>query len=98
MACWEAGAPLNLQPRPGQQWAAVSGKNKEPGRAPRRRLRATYTRIAGVRHLLAAYELGEDKPPAAGRPSQGALLVPAVGGRNGMARHGPPSSCNQLVW
>jgi hypothetical protein len=72
MACWEAGAPLNLQPRPGQQWAAVSGKNKEPGRAPRRRLRATYTRIAGVPHLLAAYELGEDKPPAAGRPSQGA--------------------------
>jgi hypothetical protein len=24
-------------------------------------MRATYTRTAGVRHLLAAYELGEDK-------------------------------------
>jgi hypothetical protein len=54
--------PLNLQPHPGRQWAAISGKSKEPGRAPRRRrLRATYTRTAGVRHLFAAYELGEDK-------------------------------------
>ena len=53
--------PLNLQPRPGRQWAAVSGKGKEPGRAPRRRMRATYHRTAGVRHLFAAYELGEDK-------------------------------------
>ena len=53
--------PLNLQPRPGRQWAAVSGKGKEPGRAPRPRMRATYTRTAGVRHLFAAYELGEDK-------------------------------------
>jgi hypothetical protein len=41
--------------------APVSGKGKEPGRAPRPRLRATYTRTAGVRHLFAAYELGEDK-------------------------------------
>ena len=53
--------PLNVQPRPGRHWAAISGKNKEPGRAPRPRLRATYTRTAGVRHLFAAYELGEDK-------------------------------------
>jgi len=45
----------------GRQWAAVSGKGKEPGRAPRPRTRATYTRKAGVRHLFAAYELGEDK-------------------------------------
>jgi transposase len=59
--CVDEFGPLNLQPRPGRQWAAVSGKNKEPGRAPRRRLRATYTRTAGVRHLFAAYELGEDK-------------------------------------
>ena len=48
-------------PGPGRHWAAVGGKGKEPGRAPRPRLRATYTRTAGVRHLLAAYELGEDK-------------------------------------
>jgi transposase len=53
--------PLNLQPHPGRQWAAVSGKSKEPGRAPRPRMRATYHRTEGVRHLLAAYELGEDK-------------------------------------
>jgi transposase len=59
--CVDEFGPLNLRPRPGRQWAAVSGKNAEPGRAPRRRMRATYTRTAGVRHLFAAYELGEDK-------------------------------------
>jgi hypothetical protein len=59
--CVDELGPLNLQPRPGRQWAAVSGKNKEPGRAPRRRLRATCTRTGGVRHLFAASELGEDK-------------------------------------
>jgi transposase len=59
--CVDEFGPLNLQPRPGRQWAAVSGKNKEPGRAPRRRLRATCTRTVGVRHLLAACELGENK-------------------------------------
>jgi transposase len=59
--CVDEFGPLNLQPRPGRQWAAVSGKSKEPGRRPRPRLRATYTRTAGVRHLFAAYELGEDK-------------------------------------
>jgi transposase len=59
--CVDEFGPLNLQPRPGRQWAAVSGKGKEPGRAPRRRMRATYHRTEGVRHLLAAYELGEDK-------------------------------------
>jgi transposase len=59
--CVDEFGPLNLQPRPGRQWAAVSGKNVEPGRGPRRRMRATYTRTAGVRHLFAAYELGEDK-------------------------------------
>ena len=59
--CVDEFGPLNLQPRPGRQWAAVSGKGKEPGRAPRPRMRATYTRTAGVRHLFAAYEPGEDK-------------------------------------
>jgi transposase len=57
--CLDEFGPLNLQPRPGRQWAAVGGKHKEPGRARRRRLRATYTRTAGVRHLFAALELGE---------------------------------------
>ena len=59
--CVDEFGPLNLQPRPGRQWAPVSGTRKEPGRAPRRRMRATYTRTAGVRHLFAALELGEDK-------------------------------------
>ena len=59
--CVDEFGPLNLQPHPGRQWAAVSGKHKEPGRKPRPRRRATYTRTAGVRHLFAAYELGEDK-------------------------------------
>jgi transposase len=59
--CMDEFGPLNLQPRPGRQWAPVSGKGKDPGRAPRRRMRATYHRTEGVRHLLAAYELGEDK-------------------------------------
>jgi transposase len=59
--CMDEFGQLNLQPHPGRQWAAVSGKNKEPGRTPRPRRRATYTRTAGVRHLFAACELGEDK-------------------------------------
>jgi transposase len=59
--CMDEFGPLNLQPRPGRQWAPVSGKGKEPGRDPRPRMRATYHRTEGVRHLLAAYELGEDK-------------------------------------
>jgi transposase len=59
--CMDEFGPLNLQPRPGRQWAAVSSKGKDPGRSPRRRMRATYHRTEGVRHLLAAYELGEDK-------------------------------------
>jgi transposase len=59
--CMDEFGPLNLQPRPGRQWAAVSGKGKDPDRSPRRRMRATYHRTEGVRHLLAAYELGEDK-------------------------------------
>jgi hypothetical protein len=41
--CVDEFGPLNLQPRPGPQWAAVSGKGKEPGRPPRHRMRATYT-------------------------------------------------------
>jgi transposase len=59
--CVDEFGPLNLQPRPGRQWAAVGGKGKEPDRGPRPRMRATYTRKAGVRHLFAALELGEDK-------------------------------------
>jgi transposase len=59
--CVDEFGPLNLQPRPGRQWAPISGKGKEAGRAPRRRRRATYNRTAGVRHLFAAYDLAEDR-------------------------------------
>ncbi len=59
--CVDEFGPLNLQPRPGRHWAAVSGKGKQPGRRPRPRMRATYHRTGGIRHLFAAYELGEDK-------------------------------------
>jgi hypothetical protein len=59
--CVDEFGLLNLQPRPGRQWAEVSGKGKEPGRAPRPRMRATCTRTTGVWHLFAACELGEDK-------------------------------------
>jgi hypothetical protein len=45
----------------GGHWAAIGGKGKEPGRPPQPWIRATYTRTAGIRHLFAACELGEDR-------------------------------------
>ena len=59
--CMDEFGPLNLQPHPGKQWAAHGGTHRDPDRPPRRRRRATYTRPHGVRHLLAAYDLGRDK-------------------------------------
>jgi transposase len=59
--CVDEFGPLNLQPRPGRQWARRGGTAREPGEWPRRRLRATYHRTGGVRHLFAALELGTDK-------------------------------------
>ena len=58
--CVDEFGPLNLQPRPGRQWARRGGIAREPGEAPRRRLRATYHRTGGVLHLFAALELGSD--------------------------------------
>ena len=50
--CFDEFGPLNLQPQPnGKAWA--------PRKKPRR-IRATYTRPHGVRHLLAALDVGED--------------------------------------
>jgi transposase len=46
--CVDEFGPLNLQPRPGRGWFPA-------GHA--RRLRATFTRTAGVRHLFAALDL-----------------------------------------
>jgi transposase len=59
--CMDEFGPLNLQPRPGGQWAERGGKHKDPDRAPRPRMRATYSRKDGVRHLLAGYCLTEDR-------------------------------------
>jgi transposase len=59
--CMDEFGPLNLLPRPGQQWAPVAVKDADTKRSRRRRRRATYTRHAGVRHLMAAYDLNEDK-------------------------------------
>jgi len=59
--CFDEFGPLNLQPHPGKHWTAVSGKHKDPERAPRPRRRATYTRPHGVRHLMAGYDLNRDR-------------------------------------
>ncbi|MGW0632203.1 IS630 family transposase [Streptomyces sp. NPDC002758] len=59
--CMDEFGPLNLQPHPGRQWTERGGKGKDPGREPRPRRRATYTRPHGVRHLFAAYDLGKDQ-------------------------------------
>jgi transposase len=60
--CMDEFGPLNLLPRPGKQWApvAVTGNDDTRG-SRRRRRRATFTRHAGVRHLMAAYDLNQDK-------------------------------------
>jgi transposase len=60
--CMDEFGPLNLLPRPGKQWAPRIVKGEETAAGPRRRRRrATYTRTKGVRHLLAAYDLNQDK-------------------------------------
>jgi len=54
--------PLNLLPRPGKQWAPVVGRKSKgsTGSPRRRRIRATYKRTQGVRHLLAALDMNRD--------------------------------------
>jgi hypothetical protein len=75
--------PLNLQPRPGRQWAAVSGKGKQPGRTLRPRMRATYTHTAGVPPLGAA--------PAAQHPSTPPNAPAAPSTQSGGRRSGKAS-------
>jgi len=58
--CYDEFGPLNLQPHPGRHWAERD-TNGAPRSGPRRRMRATFTRPNGVRHLLAAYDLSSDK-------------------------------------
>ena len=60
--CMDELGPLNLLPRPGKQWAPMIVRGEGSTTGPRRRRRrATYTRTKGVRHLMAAYDLGQDK-------------------------------------
>jgi transposase len=51
--CLDEFGPLNLQPQPG-------GRGWAP-RAKPKRIRATYKRPHGVRHLIAAYDVGADR-------------------------------------
>jgi DDE superfamily endonuclease len=52
VVCADESGPLNLQPRPGCAW--------RPAGHPVR-LRATYNRTGGVRHMLAALDLATGK-------------------------------------
>ena len=69
--CMDEFGPLNLQPHPGKQWAPVAAGRGDPGSPRRRRRRATYTRPHGVRHLLAAYDLGRDRVYGHIKPRKG---------------------------
>lgn len=55
--------PLNLLPRPGKQSAPVIHRKSKgsQGSPRRRRIRATYKRTQGVRHLLAALDMNADR-------------------------------------
>ena len=59
--CVDEFGPLNLQPQPGKQWAPAATGTGDPARPRRRRRRATYVRLRGVRHLIAGYDLSTDK-------------------------------------
>jgi len=59
--CMDEFGPLNLQPRPGHQWARRAGTARGPGEPPRPRRRATYHRTGGIRHLSGALDLTTDK-------------------------------------
>ncbi len=59
--CMDEFGPLNLQPHPGKQWAPVAAGKGDPASPRRRRMRATYNRPHGVRHLMAGYDLSTDR-------------------------------------
>ena len=59
--CMDEFGPLNLQPHPGKQWAPTIVGKGDPDAPRRRRMRATYKRPHGVRHLMAGYDLSTDK-------------------------------------
>ena len=62
--CLDEFGPLNLQPRPGRQWARRSDRRRsdhDSTSGRRRRMRATFHRTQGVRHLFAALDLKANK-------------------------------------
>jgi transposase len=59
--CMDEFGPLNLQPHPGHQWAPVAAGKGNVESPRRRRMRATYTRPNGVRHLMAGYDLSTNR-------------------------------------
>jgi hypothetical protein len=61
--CMDEFGPLNPLPRPGKQWAPMAMKSESVKQdlPRRRRRRATFNRNDGVRHLMAAYDLNQDK-------------------------------------
>jgi len=59
--CMDEFGPLNLQPHRGRQWAPVIVGKGDSDAPRRRRMRATYTRPNGVRHLMAGFDLSTDR-------------------------------------
>jgi len=59
--CTDEFGPLNPQPHPGRQWAPAAQGRGEQSSPRRRRLRATYKRPRGVRHLMAGYDPSTDR-------------------------------------
>jgi transposase len=57
VVCLDEFGPLNLQPHPGRHWACKGGR----GHTRRRRRRATFHRLHGIRHMFAAYDLRADR-------------------------------------
>jgi transposase len=55
--CLDEFGPLNVQPHPGRRWACRGGR----GHTRRRRRRATFHRLHGIRHMFAAYDLSADR-------------------------------------
>ncbi|HWH33840.1 MAG TPA: helix-turn-helix domain-containing protein [Acidimicrobiales bacterium] len=92
--CVDEFGPLNLLPRPGKQWAPMASGKGSKASPRRRRRRATYTRTQGVRHLMAALDLGTDKMYGHVKVNQepdhlpGLLPLPAVAApERGAHRH-----------
>jgi transposase len=59
--CMDEFGPLNLQPHPGKQWAPIATGKGDTQSPRRRRMRATYKRPHGIRHLMAGYDLSTNK-------------------------------------